>query len=397
VCVVAGTAGTASGQEEPAEAAACPVVASAQAMSTTVQKDGDLTFAKPVGPEVPAAQICLDVALSVSTAFAAAAYPGATVAAAPGAAAEFPGYVSSSHPGTPEAKSDSGAAVVQARSSRTVSEAKAVTGPPSVGTRAGAASAEAKGTVNTTAGTARATAAAVTTPIAIDGVLALGEVRSSAEALLRPDGTIERASILEVGRSTVAGQVVTITPAGVQAAGQAVPLPSSPEVSEVLAQAGVTVTYLAAEPTANGILSPGLSIQVVAKDSAGVRTVTRHVVGRAFAAAAAVDAGAEGPASGPAEAPTTASTTGTTSASAFTQHGDSGGTAGARTLDADVTGPSGLAESGPRKPRARRSPPRGRVCSPALGSTPPSTPSISSSWREAWCCSSAARRCACWE
>jgi hypothetical protein len=285
LCQGAGTAGAAPG-EEPAELSACPVVAAAQAVSTTVQKDGDLTLAKPVGAQAPAAQVCLDAALGDSTAYASAAYPGATVVAAPGAAADFPGYVSSSYPGTPEAKADSPAFVVRARSSESSSEATAQTGPPPAGTTAGNASAEAKGTVDTTSRTAHARASAVSTPISVAGLLTLGQVRSTAEARLRQDGTIERASSLEVGGTTVGGQVVTIRPDGLHAAGQTVPLPSAEDPSEVLAQSGITITYLSAQKTSHGVLSAGLIISVVAKDSAGVPTVTSLALGRSFAAVA---------------------------------------------------------------------------------------------------------------
>jgi hypothetical protein len=177
--------------------------------------------------------------------------------------------------------------VLHAKSTRTSSAAEAHdAGQSPVSSTETVAKAE--GTVDPASGGAVARATSVTAPMVINGVLSLGEVRSSAEARVAAGGSLQRTSSLELGRTTVAGQVVTITPQGVQAANQSVPAPELPDVSDVLARAGVELTYLQARRTSTGVLSAGLAIRAQSQDASGAVTTVTYVLGRAFAGASPV-------------------------------------------------------------------------------------------------------------
>jgi hypothetical protein len=291
IATPAGAWSDAAGGQDPAEAMACPVVASAQGLRITVTKPGDLVLNEPAGSDSPTAQTCVNVALSTSTAFASVDNPGATVMSLPGtvgttagtAVPDFPGYVASSYPSQPKSDdAEQGAVGLHVRSTETSSTAEAEVGSPTA-VGQGQATASATATVEPASAHAAATAASVTAPFTINGLLTVGEVRSSARATISGQGPVQRTSSLEIGRTTMAGQEVVITSHGVRAVGQVVPLPPSDDTTSQLRRAGIEVTYLSAQPTAHGVLSPGVRIRAEREDPSGAVTVVDYVLGRAFA------------------------------------------------------------------------------------------------------------------
>lgn len=282
---------------------ACPVVAVAQGVSAMVSKSDDLLLAAPTGMAMPVAQACVDFGLSESSGFASHPYPGSTVVGLPpllrGTAEvpvpDYPAYASSAYPSVEESTEEEQGYSLSSRSSQRSTEAQAVSGISGDGAGAGAMAASAVSEVDPEAGSSAATATSDTQPLTINDVLGLGRVRSMASATVNRDGSLERDSRLTIGRTTVADQVVEITPGGVRAAGESVELADLDPV-EVLEAAGVRVRYLAEVKTSRGVLSSGIEVTAQQKDeTSGAVFTARYTFGRAFAAAARVP---ESPADG---------------------------------------------------------------------------------------------------
>lgn len=297
--------------QEAAEEAGCPVVAAAQGVQVMVSKSDDLFLSAPSGAALPAAQACVDYGVRESSGYAGAPYPGETVTSAPGMlrgqtdqpVPDYPAYAASRHPSNDRSKVSERGYTLDARSRETSSEASART---VLGQDSAATVATAKSTVSPKDKSSLASAASDTQPLAINDVLRLGEVHSSATAAMRPDGKLTRRSRLQVGRTTVGGQEVVITPDGVRAAGQQAGLPESGPL-DALEKAGVRVRYLEETKTSRGVLGAGIEVLARQKNPETGEIYTAHYTfGRAFAAAAKVDdspgAGSPGTAVPPADA-----------------------------------------------------------------------------------------------
>lgn len=320
----------------------CPVVGSAVGVQVTVSASDNILLSTPAGAGIPAAQACVDYAVRDSRAFASSPYPGETVLAAPGLVGQrigqeapgYPAYASSRHPARESGEASSPAYTLRAKSTETSSTARARSGvAPDGTTDSGTTVSSAAANVDPDAGTASATSVSDTTPLTINDVLLLGQVHSTATAELGGDGTIRRDSDLRIGRTTVAGTEVAITPKGIKVADQTVGMPGQ-RPTDALAQAGIDVTYLAAEKTSTGVLSAGIQIVAERSDpnSGAVYTVT-YTVGRAFAAVAPVEDNAGGGAVPPLPPPTLDTS--------------SPGTGGAN-APAPVSGPSPVAGPAPQ-------------------------------------------------
>ena len=272
------TGWTAAHGEEPRDAVGCPIVASAQAVQQTEQKDGDLVLNDPAGAAAPVAQACVNYPLATSTGFASGAAPKQSVQPV-----DYPVNVSSSYPSQPSAHDDSTPGVtLVATSAETASTARAIDGDGG----ASGSDANAHAGYDVSSGRASAVATSVSAPFVINGVLSIGEVHSAASARVRSGETVRRSSSVEIGRTTVNGQVVTITSDGVKAAGQTLPLPTDPGIANALQQAGIEVRYLSPEQTPHGVLSGGVLIRAKQVDPTGAAMVVEYVLGRAYAAVA---------------------------------------------------------------------------------------------------------------
>lgn len=293
--LLAGLPAGAAASEPPDEG--CPVVASAQGIQIVVTASDNLLLSAPTGAGVPVAQACVDYGVRDSTAFASSPYPGETVIAAPGLLANrlgqevpgYPAYAASRHPAREQAEAEQPGYQLSARSTETASNAWARSAAGPDDTDAGSALATARSAVDPAAKAATAAATADTQPLTINKLLRLGQVHSVASAKTGPDGTVRRSSDLRIGRTTVGDQEVVITPKGVRAAGQTLPAPDAGP-AEALEAAGITVRYLAAEPTRRGVLSAGIEVVARHEDpESGAVTTVQYTLGRSFAAVAPVE------------------------------------------------------------------------------------------------------------
>lgn len=281
----------------------CPVVGTAIGVQVTVSASDNLLLSAPTGAGVPVAQACVDYAVRDSRAFASSPYPGETVLAGPGLLGQrlgqdvpgYPAYAASRHPARGSGEANGPGYDLRASSDETSSTARAHSGgAPADGGGAdgsggsGDTLSVAKATVDPDARSAAATASSDTRPLTINDVLTLGHIHSTATAKLSGDGTIRRDSDLRIGKTTIAGTEVVVTPKGVEAADQTVGLPEQ-RPADALRQAGIDVEYLAAEKTGDGVLSAG--IQIIAEHTdpgSGATYTVTYTVGRAFAGVAPV-------------------------------------------------------------------------------------------------------------
>lgn len=289
----------------------CPVVAFAQGIQVMIDAPLNVLLEEASGVGVPVAQACVNFALSDSKGFASNPYPGelamaspslvwdsvwneltkATGVPKPAPAPGYPWYAASRYPGESESRVEQPGNSLSATSTETSTKARAQFGLPQDSAYAATTVTTAESVVDPGALTGIAKAESDTQPLTFNDVLELGRVRSTASAAVDAKGAVKRESSLTIGRTTVAGQVVQVTPRGVEAAGQTAPVPGS-DPAEVLKAAGVQVRYLAEEKSARGVLSAGVEVVVARETSPGSGKYNRmhYTIGRAFAAADKVEA-----------------------------------------------------------------------------------------------------------
>lgn len=257
--------------DEPA--GGCPVMASAEVVQIMAHARVNVFLEEPFGAGVPVARTCVDYAVRESWGFASHPYPGAAVLDARDLAAAttgqdlpgYPAYAASQYPANEESSVERAGYALRSRSGETSSEASALAGLGQDSGSAGVHRATTTASVDPAAGTSAATARATAQPITLGGVLALGQVDSVAQARIGSDGKLVRRSSLTIGRTTVAGQVVEITPDGLRAAGQRLPAPDDGP-AEALQQAGISLRYLRAEQAGSGVRSAGLEVTLTRED-----------------------------------------------------------------------------------------------------------------------------------
>lgn len=222
-----------------------------------------------------------------SSGFAAAPYPGDdlislanTLRPAGVPAQPYPASVTSNVPGQPHQSTSAPAGYsLSSTSTPTSSKAAATVGPGPAG-GATLATSSATSDVHTTAAGVSAVATSSTDSFTA-GPLVLSRVRSTASAMLDASGRTTLSSSIELGDATVDGQRVGLTRDGLTVAGTDIPLPAG-QLTDALATAGVTVTYLAETKTPTSVTAPGLLVHY--KDDTQDATYT---LGRAQAGAAA--------------------------------------------------------------------------------------------------------------
>ncbi len=121
------------------------------------------------------------------------------------------------------------------------------------------------------------------------GPLTISSFDSRAEAKLDSAGTVAKRSSISTGGVAINGAQVGLTDKGLTVAGTQVPLPSAGPAAGALQQAGIAVTYLAAERSSNGIEAPGIAISVHQKDPTGKAATVTYTLGRAEASATPSD------------------------------------------------------------------------------------------------------------
>jgi hypothetical protein len=131
------------------------------------------------------------------------------------------------------------------------------------------------------------TAAATGTAGLIDigGVLRIGQVDALAKVTRSPGTEPTREANFTVNGVVIAGQAVGFSDKGFTVAGTNTPLPKDNPVLQALAQAKITVQYLARVDNPDGVVSPGLVIRQEQATPGGPTMVFRYVFGRMAASA----------------------------------------------------------------------------------------------------------------
>lgn len=269
----------------------------ADAVQTVVAAPG-VTLVDSVDAELPGAQAEVD-SLAGSTGWAGAPYSG-TVAGNVGAlsglglpvnvtANQLPIFATSDYPHTPAAHNATAFANLHASSSQYSSNSSVAAAGPSAGpltlgqitTKASASCAS--------DGTLHGTASGGVDGFQVAGVLKIGAISSTADAITTASGRQTLTGTMSLAGVTIGGQPVSITDRGVVVGPSAVALPNNP-VLGILAAAGITIHYLTVtkDPASGTVTAPGLEISVESHPLPGVGTgvaTTTFTFGRAMAVA----------------------------------------------------------------------------------------------------------------
>jgi len=261
--------------------------AGASGVATSVQDPANFPLGAVIEGDGPAAQAALTTT-GQSNGFASALYPGSFALSLPGllasqGAPELPAYPLYVESDAGLHRSDSvrqPGLSLTSTSSPDASTAEALAGLSSEQASVASSRAAATVSVDRAAGAVLAQATAAT-EVLTAGPLRIGHTASRAQAGRTGSSGLRRDSSLEVADMTVNGVTVGLTDHGLSAGGGAVPLPGDP-IAQQLAQAGITVTYLAARDVPDGVVSPGLRIDVRQRDSGLVASL---IVGQSIAVA----------------------------------------------------------------------------------------------------------------
>lgn len=260
--------------------------AAADAMRFSVTAPNVTVAETPIDFGAPVAQSVLD-SLGTSRSFASHPYPGELVVGAPGLAAGFsngqvnlpgyPWYASADHPSVPESGVEQGGLYsLKAKAEEHRSSAQAQSGSGSDSASGFFASAVATTAVQDDVVTASATNELRGLSA---GPLDIGKVAATSSTTRNAAGAIEKNSDLLIAGMSVNGTGVVLTSKGWALGGEGTPVPSNASLQEVLAQAGISMEYLAPTESPTGVISAGLQI-VFNRDFGGPKLV-RLTIGRA--------------------------------------------------------------------------------------------------------------------
>jgi len=366
----------------PAQAAgAYGATASASGLLSTTQDPQHFPVGAVIEGDGPIAQAALS-STGQSNGFASFPYPGAFFLSLPGLAASqgapetppYPLYVESNASLKPKDEVKQPGLSLTSQSTPDASTARAAAGQSSEQANVGSATATANVSADKTAGTVLSEASSDTEVLSA-GPLRIGRILASAQATHSSSGGLKRSSGLHLFDVTVNGVTYGLSDKGFSNGSNTSPLPANP-VTEQLAKAGITVTYLAAKEVPDGVMSPGLRIEINNEQS---DWHTVMVVGQALAIASGDAAAGNGLLGGgilgggiPGSfgASSGAATGGTSSGSApssLSGGGSSGGLSGSGTGAAGSSAPAGSGTSTGQSPAASQLPASRPV---ALGSAP---------------------------
>lgn len=272
----------------PAQAAgAYGATANASGVLTTTQDPAHFPVGAVIEGDGPIAQSALS-STGQSTGFASFPYPGAFFLSLPGLAASqgapetppYPLYVESNASLKPKDEVTQPGLSLKAQSSPDTSTARAAAGQSSEQANVGSAAATATVSADRTAGTVLSEASSDTELLSA-GPLRIGRILADAKASHNSAGGLKRSSGLNLFDVTVNGVTVGFSDKGFSTGSSSSPLPANP-IAEQLAKSGITVTYLAAREVPDGVMSPGVRIEINEAQS-GMHSVM--VVGQALAVA----------------------------------------------------------------------------------------------------------------
>ena len=263
-------------------AASFSALATAEGVRVSTFFGGAPVTNEPAEGGSPVARAVLD-SLGTSQAYASVLYPGDALVSLPGLIAgvsggqinlpSYPLLATSDQETAPEAEVAGPGATMRASSSATRSQAT---------TTAGTVSATAL-TEMTVGGDVVSKSESVVTGL-FTGALKIGNIRSTAQVILRPDGTVTRSSAFEVSGLEVAGVTVAIGRDGLVLGKDKAALPSAADLEKALAEAGIGLRLLAAVETEDAIEGQGLEITLTRETGSAVTPlVLRLRFGRAIA------------------------------------------------------------------------------------------------------------------
>lgn len=246
----------------------------------------------------PVARASID-SLGRSTAFASDPYPGDTFIAGPGTVSgvtglpnpgNYPWFVATSYPATPEATYTEPGHVLKAKSNETRSASTASHGGASGDSAVLFAEAASNVEYTPATGAVAASSRAVARQIDIGGVLRIGSMDTSAKVSQLPGQEPVRESTFRADAVSVAGQAVGLSAKGFTLAGTNSPLPDGSPMMQALKSANISVQYLQAANQPGEVTSPGLIITQRFPVPQGPEMVSTLILGRAVARVAIGDA-----------------------------------------------------------------------------------------------------------
>jgi hypothetical protein len=239
----------------------------------------------------PVAEASVD-SLGRSKAWASDPFPGDLPVVMPGTLAgltrlpnpgNYPFFVASSYPATPERKVEAPGLVLTAKSEENRSSAAARHG--GVADDSAVLFSEATGVVEYTpaTGAVQAESKAVARHIDIGGVLRIGIMESSAKVHQTPGQPAVSESSFRADLVSVAGQAVGVSSKGLTIAGTNNPLPDGSPMAEALKSAHITVEYVQAVNSPGEVTSPGLVVTQRFQVPQGPEMISTLVLGRSVA------------------------------------------------------------------------------------------------------------------
>ena len=246
----------------------------------------------------PVARAAID-SLGRSTAFASDPFPGDTFIAGPGTLSgvtglpnpgNYPWFVATSYPATPEGSYSQPGHVLKAKSEETRSMSTASHGGAQGDSAVLFAEATSRVDYTPATGAAAASSKAVARQIDIGGVLKIGNMDTSAKVTQLPGQDAVRESTFRADFVSIAGQAVGISPKGFTVAGTNNPLPDGSPMVAALKSANISVQYLQAVNQPGEVTSPGLVITQRFPVPQGPEMVSTLILGRAMAKVAIGDA-----------------------------------------------------------------------------------------------------------
>jgi len=272
VAVAIGLAGLADGPHAAAQGADAPPaigVAASDGVRLGFFAHDYVVTDQLVELGAPTAQASIDGV--GSTGYAAFPSPGALALSAPGLIAgqsgvpipDYPLYVQSADPDKPKAHLEQGTVQLDSDSGPSTTHASAAGGgPASDQSSAGASHSDAEVTLDDTTETMHARSQSTIESFSVGGVLRIGRAEAVAEVTAPVGGAPKIVSSFAATGVTVLDQPVQVTDQGLAFPGGNVPLPTDNPLSSILDKAGIHVTYLAPEQTADGVVSAGLRIEM---------------------------------------------------------------------------------------------------------------------------------------
>jgi hypothetical protein len=263
---MAGPQGAALAQEAEEQAgSAFYAIGAAEGVRFGVVSRGFLVVEQFADAGMPAAQ-ALTSSID-SSGFAAAPYPGdetygvlGTVSGASGQDVSNPPVSVRTNSANPEEEKSLGTYVLRSKTDASSTVASAAGSAGADGGAVGTSEASAS-SLHKPDGTSVATSVSRAESIVIGDVLRIGGVVATAEVTAPIGKQPVRTSELKVSEVRVVGQAVAVTEKGLVLAGTTTPIPRDSGLEKALADQGITLIYLAATETPDGVISAGLRVE----------------------------------------------------------------------------------------------------------------------------------------